>query len=294
MDDLKKILILTPDAIGSTFFQRTSTIYLNSVGVTTVNYHELTNHILSKSDHYLYKDLLNLNKSIVARASHYRTTLLTPEQQQKYIFFCKNFFNNIILIKRCPFEAILSHSMRLFNQEPSLNVYSKEAYNNIIRETPYVLPEEFFLEGISHFEQFYLWAEEHFPNHLKIDYFDLIQDTEGTLSTLFSLPHSNLNLTKYNQFTFKMVRKLNLSNYTPQELIHFIEIKDYINSLVEKSLMTTHIPLKKTTLQEKQETLTNFFDLLRIYNDYPSNLLEKVSKNEIESRCQRENIFWTT
>lgn len=294
MDDLKKILILTPDAIGSTFFQRTLTIYLNSVGVTAVNFHELTNHILTKSDSYLYQALLNSNKSVVARASHYRTTVLSPDQHDKYLFFCKNFFNHIIFIKRCPFESILSHSMRLFNQEPSLNVYTKEAYNNITAEASYKLPEKAFLKGIRHFEQFYLWVEEHFPNHLKIDYFDLVQDTEGTLSTVFSLPRSNLNLTKYNQFTFKMVRKLDLSNYTPQELIHFIEINDYINSLVEKSLMTTNIPLKKTTLQEKQQTLTNFFDLLRVYNDYPSNLLKKVSESEVEERVQKESDFWIT
>jgi len=294
MDDLKKILIITPDAIGSTFFQRTLTIYLNSVGITTENFHELTNHILPKSDQFLFQTLLSSKNSIVARASHYRTRQLNPKQQQKYLFFCKNFFNNIIIIKRCPFESILSHSMRVFNQEPSLNVYSKKAYDNIAANSPYTLPEKSFLEGIRHFEKFYLWVEEHFPKHTKVDYFDLIQDTEGTLSKLFSLPATNFNLTKYNQFHFKMLRNQDLSNYTPQELIHFHEISDFINSLNQRNLMTTSLPYKKTTLQEKQKTLTNFFDLLDTYNNYPSNLLEKVSKFEVRERMQKERDFWTT
>jgi len=294
MDDLKKILILTPDAIGSTFFQRTLTIYLNSVGITTENFHELTNHIPTKSDQFLYQTLLSSKNSIVARASHYRTKQLTSAQQQKYLIFCKNFFNDIILIKRCPFESILSHSIRIFNQEPSLNIYSKEAYDNITAKTSYILPEKAFLDGIRHFEQFYLWVEEHFPKHTKIDYFDLVQNTEGVLSTLFSLPHTNLKLTKYNQFHFKMLRNQDLSNYTSQELIHFHEISDFINSLNQRNLMTTSLPYKKTTLQEKQKTLTNFFDLLHVYNDYPSNLLEKVSESEVEERVQKESDFWIT
>ena len=71
LNKLKRILVLTPDGIGSTYFQKSLTVYLNYHGYPTNNYHDLCNFT---TDLRILIETLSTNKtSIVARCSPYRS-----------------------------------------------------------------------------------------------------------------------------------------------------------------------------------------------------------------------------
>ena len=72
---LKKVLVLTPDGIGSTFFQRSLTLFLNFHGIPTKDYHDLAN-LFSKNINNLVGTLTTATTSTVARASPYRSEKL--------------------------------------------------------------------------------------------------------------------------------------------------------------------------------------------------------------------------
>lgn len=296
MPDLKKILIVTPNAQGSTFFQRTLTIYLNLRGYPTINYHDLGNHIKTTNLAHVVAKLMSSKESVVARASPYKTEEIIRDNKDEYLNFCSNYFQDIFILKRCSFESILSYCNTSYKNS-DMNYFTKRRYDEQRLKIPYELPEEVFIEGIKYFEDFWLWVDKYFPNHKKVNYFDLVSDTERSFSELLDMEYSvdkYPNLTKYNQYYFRKMRNLDVSFYTQQDLFEFLDLNDFTNSLIENGYLTSTMPLKKITLQEKKESVSNFYTLLDIYNNYPSNLFEKVSKNDIESRCQRENIFWTT
>jgi len=74
-----------------------------------------------------------------------------------------------------------------------------------------------------------------------------------------------------------------------------MEITDYLQYLTRYDLLVAdnRFPIKKITLKEKIAEITNFEHLLEIYNKYPSNHFEKVTKQDIENRIKLEEVLWT-
>ena len=52
-------------------------------------------------------------------------------------------------------------------------------------------------------------------------------------------------------------------------------------------------PIKKITLREKLNEISNFKELLDVYNNYPSNHFEKISFQQINDRAVLEDNLWT-
>ena len=65
LPNLKKILVLTPNFIGSAFFQRSITLYLNMQGITTKNHDDLARFAPDLNS--LIGTLNTTTNSIVAR-----------------------------------------------------------------------------------------------------------------------------------------------------------------------------------------------------------------------------------
>ena len=76
-----------------------------------------------------------------------------------------------------------------------------------------------------------------------------------------------------------------------------MDITDYINFLTHQNLLPPNkkfkFPLKKFTLSEKIKDISNFTELLDIYNNYPSNHLKKVTKDDIINRIEQEYLIWS-
>jgi len=288
---LKRILILTPDSIGSTFFQRSITLYLNMQGITTKNYHDLA--LFAPDLNNLIGTLTKNTNSIVARASPYRAEEF-GKFKDSYLKFCNMFFTDIYVINRCFFESAISYSNTVINNG-KLNVYSKKEYLTNTTN-PYAISKGKFIASLKYFEDFYVWVDNYFPIHKKINYEDIVYNTDNTYKDIFNLPYNNYSITEYNKFNFSQVRDKNLDTYSKNSLTNYINVNYYIQDLITSRLLPTDFafPIKKLTLKEKTDKILNFKELLHIYNNYQSNHFNKLTESQITSRIEKEQIFWTT
>ena len=293
LNKLKRILVLTPDGIGSTYFQRSLTVYLNYHGYPTKNYHDLCN--LTTDLRTLIETLSTDKTNIVARCSPYRS-IEFGNYTEHYLKFCSYFFTDIYVISRCSFESILSYS-NTHEGTGILNIYSKEEYNQNKNKKSYSINKLNFIENLKYFEEFYVWVDKYFPDHKTLSYNNLITDPDNTFKKEFNITSDkNLSLLEYNKFNTKRVRNADLNKYTSEQLLKFIDITDYIQYLSKKGfLIADHtFPIKKVTLKEKVNDISNFNELLEVYNEYPSNHFEKVNLQQINNRITIENTIWTT
>jgi hypothetical protein len=204
------------------------------------------------------------------------------------------FFNDIFVIDRCPFESALSYCNTHINNG-DLNVYNKQDYlKNTV--APYSIPIPYFIQSLKYFEDFYLWVDKYFPTVRKVSYSDLVYDTDSTFDNLLNLPSSTISITNFNKFNFLKVRDSDISKFSKEDLVNIITINDCANALLANNLYheNTSIPIKKITLAEKLARITNFNELLDTYNTYPSNHFTNISKNELDSRIEKEQNFWIT
>ena len=291
LNKLKRILVITPDAIGSTYFQRSLTVYLNYHGHTTINYHDLCNLTTDLRD--LVQTLSTDKTNIVARCSPYRS-LEFGKVTEKYLKFCSYFFTDIYLISRCSFESALSYC-NTHQRTGVLNIYSKEQYHQNKNKECYSIDKKDFIQSLKYFEDFYIWADKYFPTSKKIKHSDLINDCDTFFKNEFNISSDKkLSLKDYNIFNTLRIRNGDLSNYSTDELLHFIDITDYIDFLSQQNLLVHRhkFPLKKITLSEKIKDISNFTELLDVYNNYPSNHFEKVTKKDLIHRKKKEYELW--
>ena len=292
LNKLKRILVITPDAIGSTYFQRSLTVYLNYHGHPTKNYHDLCNFTLNLP--FLIKTLSTDTTNIVARCSPYRS-LEFGNDTEKYLKFCSYFFKDIYLIDRCSFESALSYC-NTHQRTGVLNVYNKEQYHQNKNKESYSIDKKDFIQSLKYFEDFYVWADKYFPTAKKIKHSDLINDPDTFFKNEFNISSAKkLSLKDYNIFNTKRVRNKDLTNYSSEQLLKFIEITDYIDFLNQQNLLIHRhkFPIKKITLREKLNEISNFKELLDVYNNYPSNHFEKISFQQINDRAVLEDNLWT-
>jgi len=288
MHNLKKILVLTPGALGSTFFQKSLTTFLNFNNISTKNYHDLANFFTSLPT--LINTLSNSKISVIGRCSPLRSKDF-KEDEETYYKFCNYFFTDIIVISRCSFESALSYCASYYFD----NIYSKNMYNEAHYRGTYTVSDDLFVSALEHFIEFEVWIDKYFPNHTTISYNDLFKYTDDTFSKYFNIDYdTDLCLSSYNIFNFLRVRGLSIDNYSAKELQDIIKTTDYLTFLAEKDLLydMSSLPVKKITLNEKINTIINFNELLDRYNNYPSNHFRKVDKKELIIRAQEEDAFW--
>ena len=288
---LNRILVLTPNFVGSAFFQRSMTLYLNMQGITTKNYDDLAR--FGPDLNNLIGILTTSNDSIVARVSP-NTTKNFGKFKDSYLKFCSMFFTDIYVINRCFFESAISYCNTTIN-DGKLNVYSKKEYLANIT-MPYAIPKNKFIASLKYFEDFYVWVDTYFPIHKKINHEDIVYNTDNTYKYIFNLPDSKYLITEYNKLNFSQVRDKDLNTYSKSNLANYIKVNYYVQDLIANELLIADsaFPIKKLTLKEKTDNILNFKELLDIYNNYQSNHFTKITESQITSRIEKEQLFWNT
>jgi hypothetical protein len=183
------VLILTPDSVGSTFLQRTLTVYMQlcEFDRPVVNLHELTNgiskyysndfnqEILGKrEDNWGYHQSLNEVVRLLSSVDHYKTSRLAhyhikrrkdsiQEQVPFYDYLNQNFY-----IISCRRKNVFEHavSRTLAKATGKLNVYSLaekadtflELYKNKIK-----LDQEALIKTLGEYKGYLEWCD-HFVN----------------------------------------------------------------------------------------------------------------------------------
>jgi hypothetical protein len=183
------VLILTPDAVGSTLLQRMLTIYMqfHDFGRPVINMHELTNglakyyspefgrEVVSKKtlQTWGYHQTLQQVVELLDSVDHYKTSRLahyhirrrgdTMEQQAPFYRYLNENFYVISCRRANVFEHALSMSLNTITKK--LNVY--DAYEKIdtfyeIYKSGITLDPAVFVHQLHVYKLYVQWSERHF------------------------------------------------------------------------------------------------------------------------------------
>lgn len=184
------VLILTPDAVGSTLLQRLITIYMNfhKYDKPVINLHELTNGLVKYHNSTFNRDVLGKHESqskwgyhqsleeiveLLDTTDHYKTSRLAQyhiknrqdsisDQIQFYQYLNDNFY--IISCRRHNvFEHALSWALSKITKK--LNVYSTdekvESFFDLYKNKINIDPES-LVQTLESYKCYLEWCENHF------------------------------------------------------------------------------------------------------------------------------------
>jgi hypothetical protein len=206
------VLIITPDAVGSTLLQRLITIYMqfHDFDKPVINLHELTNgiekyyspefgrEIVSKSrvKNWGYYQSLEDVVKILSEVDHYKTSRLAqyhiknrndPINQQIpfYRYLDENFF-----VIACRRHNIFEHalSMAINNITKKLNVYNHNEKINAFIDMylePIQIDEQVFVNQLESYQNYLAWSTNHFNIS---SFFHYDQNLENIEKYIFDLP----------------------------------------------------------------------------------------------------------
>jgi hypothetical protein len=205
------VLILTPDAVGSTLLQRMLTIYMqfHDFGRPVINLHELTNglhkyyspefnqEIVSKHklENWGYYQTLEQVVGLLSSVNHYKTSRLAhyhlvrrgDSLDQQIPFY--NYLNENFLIIACRRHNIFEHalSMTLNTITKKLNVY--DAYEKIdaffdLYQQGIDLDINAFNGKLFAYKRYVDWSEQHFEISRYFNYEDDVPNIEQFILNL--------------------------------------------------------------------------------------------------------------
>lgn len=206
------VLILTPDAVGSTLLQRLLTIYmqLHEFDRPVINLHELTNglekyystdfnqEIVSKRrvTNWGYYQSLEEIVEMLASVTHYKTSRLAQyhirgrqDSIEKQIPFYQYLDNNFFIIA-CRRHNIFEHalSMSLNAVTKKLNVYSHEEKISVFADlysSKVTIDTNVFTHKLNAYRDYVKWSNEYF-NIGSFFYYD--QHLENIEQYILNLP----------------------------------------------------------------------------------------------------------
>lgn len=221
------VLILTPDAVGSTLLQRLLTIYMqfHEFDRPVINLHELTNGleiyfstdfncpIVSKRKvkNWGYHQSLEEIVKLLSSADHYKTSRLAqyhiknrqdPIEQQIpfYKYLDENFFV-IACRRRNVFEHALSMSINSITKR--LNVYSHQEKIDVFLDmysNPVDIDQTVLIRYLEDYRQYLTWSQSHFNIGSYFDYDRSINDIENYILSLPIFKRFNQRITWQQKF----------------------------------------------------------------------------------------------
>ncbi len=325
-------LILTPDGVGSTYLQRALTVYLNSSGLSYYNTHELLNGIELDQNNNLYKRMQGYNQSIktivsllenncanlVSRLAEYHiharsqgqtpktpkgvknrshsADILERNTQESYAplyEICKQKFDRILYCTRDSFEYSLSWGIR--NYTGKYNVYSiSERLDVHSNDADYEIDTTFMTEKLDQYDRYIYWVRDNFPSAQPVTYNDIHTDIDSVLAQITGMDYSmqdtwGISLQDYNTMLYR-VSKI----YNPA-IQYSDNLQDYQQQLVdEKKMFLRGMPIKMTTLAEKQDRVSNFTECVQNYNTWADtkNEYDTIDLNKIADMIAQEKRIY--
>jgi hypothetical protein len=253
------VLILTPDAVGSTLLQRMLTIYMqfHDFGRPVINLHELTNglakyyspefgrELVSKKtvQNWGYHQSLQQVVELLDSVDHYKTSRLahyhirqrgdTMEQQAPFYRYLNENFYIIACRRNNVFEHALSMTLNKITKK--LNVY--DPYEKIdtfyeIYKSGVTLDPAIFERQLNAYKLYVNWSEQHFDI---ASYFNYEQDIPRLEQYILDLPvfSSQSNRITWNQNFGISFNDWNKMHYACSDLNHLpLEKSRDLNKLV--------------------------------------------------------------
>ena len=240
------VLILTPDAVGSTLLQRMLTIYMqfHDFGRPVINMHELTNglakyyspefgrEIVSKKtlQNWGYHQTLQQVVELLDSVDHYKTSRLahyhirrrgdTMEQQVPFYHYLNENFYVISCRRANVFEHALSMTLNTITKKLNVfNAYEKVNTFYEIYKSGVTLDPVVFERQLDAYKLYVDWSEQHFDI---ASYFNYEQDIPRLEQYILDLPvfSSQSNRVTWNQNFGISFNDWNKMHYARSDLNH--------------------------------------------------------------------------
>ena len=255
------VLILTPDAVGSTLLQRMLTIYMqfHDFGRPVINMHELTNglakyyspefgrEIVSKKtvQKWGYHQTLQQVTELLDSVDHYKTSRLahyhirrrgdTMEQQVPFYHYLNENFYVIACRRTNVFEHALSMTLNTITKK--LNVYN--AYEKIdtfyeIYKSGVTLDPVVFERQLDAYKLYVAWSEQHFDI---ASYFNYEKDIPRLEQYILDLPvfSKQSNLVTWDKNFGISFNNWNKMHYACSDLTN-IDFSNRLENLMPKNI----------------------------------------------------------
>lgn len=304
---MRKILILTPDGVGSTLLQRAACAWGN-LSDTWINPHELTNGLVIK-DGFLQKDwsigysqdlntiieLLSSEKTnIISRLARYHIINRKDSEPEVNAFY--RFLNSNFEIISCHRKNILEYSMSwaIRDIKKTLNVYSYKQKEKIHpAEDSFELDTQFIVKKLNDYVDYETWVSDNFPGSKQYFYEDtlfidsfLLENVGGVekdFKDRFGLSLgefcliSNLSIAQLRELDDSMIRSV-------------VSMRKYFHDLVLQGRMPNSVPLKMNSFSSKIRKTRNFDQVLVAYNQWTTtrNSYQKISEDQLKELINQD------
>lgn len=307
------VLILTPDAVGSTLLQRLITIYMqfHVYDRPVINLHELTNglekyyspefnrEILSKKkvQNWTYYQTLEQIVDLLSSVDHYKTSRLAqyhinsrkdPLQQQIpfYQYLDDNFF-----VISCRRHNIFEHavSMSLNKITKKLNVYSHaekiSSFIDIYAEGTWI-DQRVFENQLECYKQYIDWSERHFNIGSYFYYDEHVENIEKYILNLPMFDGQQQKITWQEKFNIDF-DDWNRCHHIPSDLgsITSTRLKEIQYFDTENSLSDTYmLNLYQKIALPEWPAVSNESDM----NTLPENIKTRFTSMILDHKCHQE------
>jgi hypothetical protein len=286
------VLILTPDAVGSTLLQRLITIYMqfHEFDRPVINLHELTNglekyyspefnrEILSKRkvEKWGYYQSLEQVMTLLNSVDHYKTSRLAQyhikrrqDPLEKQIPFYQYLDDNFFIIA-CRRHNIFEHalSMSLNKNTKKLNVYShQEKIGTFINMylKPTCIDERVFVRQLEAYKDYLEWSDQHFNIGSYFYYDEHLENIEQYILNLPIFDSQHKKITWQDKFNIHF-NDWNRLHHIPSDL---------------GSLPSAALEFLKIHHDSKNTKSLTYNDMLlqAVYPSLDSNPVNKITKD---------------
>jgi hypothetical protein len=244
------VLILTPDAVGSTLLQRLITIYMqfHDFDRPVINLHELTNglekyyspefncEIVSKRrvQSWGYYQSLQQVTELLASVDHYKTSRLAQyhikqrrdsiDQQIPFYQYLDSNFYVISCRRHNVFEHALSMTINSITKK--LNVYNHREKVDVFLDMyldPVKLDTRAFLHRLECYADYLSWSADHFNVSSFFYYDEHLQDIERYIMELPIWPAENPRISWQEKFGITL-NDWNRCHHIPSDFANFSDL----------------------------------------------------------------------
>ena len=313
------VLILTPDAVGSTLLQRLITIYMqfHEFDKPVINLHELTNglekyyspefgrEIVSKSrvKNWGYYQSLEDVVKILSEVDHYKTSRLAryhiknrndPVNQQIpfYKYLDENFFV-IACLRHNVFEHALSMAINKITKK--LNVYNHSEKINAFLDLylePIQIDEQVFVNQLDSYQNYLTWSTDHFNISSFFNYEQNLKNIENYILDLPIWPRGQPRMTWKGTFGIDF-NDWNRCHHIPSDLSMIDSVGKEVNQLITQQSLQDPVQFYQQHAMPEWPAINSVDDLQTL----PQNIklqwqeMKNVRKNIVHLQPQLAQQF---
>lgn len=323
-------LILSPYNVGSTFLTSMLTVYLNAAGYdfytnkaiirrvglldnnAIINDRKLTSYSQSLDE---ITEILKKNKqSLIARitTSHINERIISSQNHNedflKFYKFLNEYFDKIIFLTRSPFEFTLSRVLRdqrnLYCEHG--NVYTLAEKRELLEKTKFYINDNTFIDALNIYFDYTQWVFDNFQNVTTVDYDEMMTDIDRTLENITGVKFNfeekfGIDINNYNKLMYTISsNNAEYYNFKKSAWKSVMKLRIYQDTLRKLEKIDVLIPIKIGTIDDKKENISNFDQLVEIYNKYiikKSNTYAQIDGNYLAQKQKKDynnfcNVNW--